>query len=677
MLLSIKNKIIMLSAGIALLAATSIFFTVTHYMGIGFADESARNITAMRRVVNRHIETLSNEYLEESKLIAKDSEVVSAIMGNDSRELLRVLKTLAEETNADFITVTDEKGKVIARTHSLRVGDSIDTHETVRKALNGEARSGVVAGTEVPFSIRASAPIKLSNRIIGTVSTGISLSDEEFVDDVKSFTELEFTVFKGDTREMTTIVKQGRRAVGTKMTNPEVLRTVIGNGKDFLARNNILGREYQTAYWPIKGLKGDNIGMWFIGMPVETMIKAQKNVTRSSLIVIAIIFPLIILGAWFMARTLSKPIVLTTDYASHVAEGDLDLELSVRTHDEVGILAAALISMVEKLKEKIAEAQEQTRLAALETEKAHQAMQEAEEARLRADSARREGMLQAAEELQGAVEIISAASEELSAQIEQSSAGSDMQSQRTSETATAMEQMNVSVLEVARSSGQASSTAGDAKATADQGADLVRSMVTGIATVKNYSEALEQEMQQLGASAETIGQIIDVISDIADQTNLLALNAAIEAARAGEAGRGFAVVADEVRKLAEKTMNATGEVEKAIGGIQRGTTKSIGQCSSTVREVVSVSELADNAGRSLTEILSLTDEVSDQIRSIAAACEEQSATSEQINRAVDEINHISVETSDAMRQSSEAIMDLAAQAQKLKSIIDHMKSENS
>ena len=674
---SIKNKIVLMAVGIALLTATAIFFTVTHYMGKGFADESSRNISVMKKVVDRHIANLSGEYLEDARLIAGNEEFIQRLIAGDVKGLHQLMKHFEKETGADFITVTDTTGKVIARVHSERAGDLASSHGTVRSALQGDSRSGIVAGTEIPFSIRAGAPVKQGNKIVGTISVGISLSDSAFVDDVKGFTGLEVTVFNGDTREMTTIIKQGKRAVGTRMSNPEVLKAVIDRGQQFLARNNILGQEYQTAYWPIKGMDGNNIGMWFIGMPIETMVKAQNNVTNSSLIVIAIAIPLIILGAWFVASTLSKPIVLTTDYATSVAGGDLDRDLDIKTKDEVGVLAAALNSMVSTLKEKISEAQEQTRLAAAETEKAHEAMKEAEEARAQAERAKREGMLQAASELQGVVEIISAASEELSAQIEQSSTGSDMQTQRTAETATAMEEMNASVLEVARSSGNASSTAEEARTMAREGADLVRTMVSGINTVQEYSETLENEMNQLGASAETIGRIIDVISDIADQTNLLALNAAIEAARAGDAGRGFAVVADEVRKLAEKTMSATGEVEQAIAGIQRGTKNSINQCSSTVQEVVSVSELAENAGHSLNEILNLTDGVSDQIQSIATACEEQSATSEEINHAVDEINRISTETSDAMRQSSEAIMDLAAQAQKLKAVIDHMHRENS
>ncbi|SDK92740.1 methyl-accepting chemotaxis protein [Maridesulfovibrio ferrireducens] len=674
---SILNKIVLMSVCMVLLTASSIFFTVDYYMSQGFAIESSNNIKTLKKVVDNHIATLSNGYLEESKMAANEDELVEAVQSKNYSKLKSVIDSFLRETGADLITVTDADGKVLARGHSDRRGDNVNSQATVRSALSNQSQVGIVRGTEVPFSLRASSPVKYDGRVIGTVSLGVSLNKESFVDDIKEFTGLEVTVFNKETRAMTTIFKSGQRVVGSRISNPEVIATVLDRGATFLARNNILGKEFQTAYWPIKGISGQNLGMWFIGMPVEALMKAESNVVNSSLLVILVIVPLMILAAWLIGKSLAKPIVLTTEFASFVAEGNLDHELTVTTRDEVGVLAGALIKMVANLKDMIAHAQEQTRLAAGETEKAHQAMAEAEEARAQAETAKREGMLQAARELEGVVAIISTASEELSAQIEQSSTGSDIQAQRTSETATAMEQMTASVLEVAESTGHASGTAHDAKATASSGANIVDTMIGGISEVQKHSENLQNEMVQLGHSSEKIGEIIDVISDIADQTNLLALNAAIEAARAGEAGRGFAVVADEVRKLAEKTMTATKEVEDAISGIQNGTRNSMAQCEDTVKEVVSVSEMAKNAGESLIGIQKLTDEVSDQIRGIATACEEQSSTSEEINRAIDEINNISTETSDAMRQSSEAVMNLASQAQRLQSIIEEINSDNS
>ena len=304
-------------------------------------------------------------------------------------------------------------------------------------------------------------------------------------------------------------------------------------------------------------------------------------------------------------------------------------------------------------------------------------MKEAEEAKIYAEHAKAEGMNAAANSIENVVEIVSSASEELSAQIEQSTQGAEIQSQRVAETATAMEQMNATVMEVAKNASQAAETADQAKHQAQDGAKVVTEVVTGIADVQSTALELKNDMTLLGKRAEEIGQILNVISDIADQTNLLALNAAIEAARAGDAGRGFAVVADEVRKLAEKTMTATKEVGDSIRGIQNEARKNIENVDLAVNRIGTVTNLATKSGNSLEEIVKFVDLTTDQVRAIATASEEQSATSEEINRSIEDVNRVSIETSDAMRQSAQAVGELANQAQVLKRLIDEMKSDGS
>lgn len=268
---------------------------------------------------------------------------------------------------------------------------------------------------------------------------------------------------------------------------------------------------------------------------------------------------------------------------------------------------------------------------------------------------------------------VAAASEQLSAQVSETKNGTAVQSERLSTTATAMEEMNATVLDVARNSATAREQADATNSKALEGSHLVSRLVAAIDEVNKVAIRLDTDMKELGKQAEASGTVLGVISDIADQTNLLALNAAIEAARAGEAGRGFAVVADEVRKLAEKTMQATSEVGASITNIQQATGNNIQQVTEAARRASEATELAGVSGAALTEIMNLTGKCAELIAGIATAAEEQSATSEEISSAVEAINRISSETADGMEQSAEAVHALASLAQDLKSLLDKLQ----
>ena len=382
------------------------------------------------------------------------------------------------------------------------------------------------------------------------------------------------------------------------------------------------------------------------------------------------------LGGYFSRKMLhqlgDEPGTLA-NLALRIAGGDLDAQFT-STRKEVGVFGA-MKHMVATLKGKIAEADQKSLEARDESEKARQATAEAHEARKHAERAKAEGMLQAAGQLEGVVEIVTSASEELSAQVEQSSRGADEQSARVRETATAMEQMNATVLEVAKNAQQAADVSGQAQKQAIEGAQIVSDAVKGIEAVHIQSLRIKEDMDELGKQAVGIGQVMSVIADIADQTNLLALNAAIEAARAGDAGRGFAVVADEVRKLAEKTMSATHEVGEAIKGIQEGTRKNIANVDKAGDTIAQANELSVRSGESLKQILEYVQLVNEQVQSIAAASEEQSAASEEINRSVEQVATISAETAQAMEQAARAVADLAQQSQVLQRLIVDMKDQ--
>lgn len=405
--------------------------------------------------------------------------------------------------------------------------------------------------------------------------------------------------------------------------------------------------------------------------------EAANNLSGSTTgvsILLGIVSVLGIIVAITITRIIVRPLAATQLYAQDVAAGNMDRELEVHTKDETGKLADALRSMVRALKANIAEAHTNSEEAQRATKEAHLAMAKAEEAARQAENAKREGMLAAATQLEGMVEIISSASTQLSAQIEQSDRGASESAQRLQEAATAMNEMNATVQEVARNAGSASGASSETKEKAEAGAHVVRQVVQSIGEVQQVSLQLKSDMAQLNERAQDINRIMGVISDIADQTNLLALNAAIEAARAGEAGRGFAVVADEVRKLAEKTMTSTLDVSNAIRAIQESTDKSMDAVDNAVRRIGEATELANQSGAALGEIVATVDTTSDQVQAIAAASEEQSAASEEINRSIIEVNDMSRLTADAMAEANNAVGDLTNEVHKLTDLIRQMKN---
>jgi methyl-accepting chemotaxis protein len=224
-------------------------------------------------------------------------------------------------------------------------------------------------------------------------------------------------------------------------------------------------------------------------------------------------------------------------------------------------------------------------------------------------------------------------------------------------------------MQSSKNTGEATEVSRSASEYANTGGQIVRETIGRMQEISNVVRDSAESIAKLAKSADQIGEIISVIDDIADQTNLLALNAAIEAARAGEQGRGFAVVADEVRKLAERTGKATGEITQMIKGIQEGTDVAVHSMEAGVQEVDKGRELADKAGDHLKEIVNISSQTLAMIEQIAKASEEQSNAAEQVSKNIESISSVSRETAQGAEQSSKAADDLTKQAESLNNMV--------
>ncbi|MBQ7618199.1 MAG: cache domain-containing protein, partial [Desulfovibrio sp.] len=627
MRISILYKIIAVLVASVLITGIAIFFTARSFMTDGFENDAKKNLEVMERMVNSEIENLLNKYLDASTLLGQSERLLLAINHGDLRVIKDILVEAQRQTDAQFITLADPNGKVIMRSHSDKREDSITRQVVVQKAMQGQATVNIERGTAVKFSVRAAAPIRNDGKIVGILVIGEALDSNRFVDHIKKVTGLEMTIFEGDTRIATTLMNNGSRAIGTRLTNQEAINTVLRRGLTYEANAVLFNKPFKTLYWPLKDNSNRIMGMWFIGLNHSTVVKTIDSIAFSCIIAIAIIVLLLSILGIIFSRALVKPLRRGVNFAKSVAAGSLNEELQVFRKDEIGDLADALRTMVAALKRKIAEAEEATGVAEEKTRLANEATSKAEEAARKAENAKREGMLTAAEQLEGMVTAISASASELSAQIEQSDRGAEESSQRLAAAAAAMDQMNNTVQDVARNASKAASVSLETRGNAEEGQKILEKAMTSINLVQKVSMELKTDMNTLHGHTQNISQIMNVISDIADQTNLLALNAAIEAARAGEAGRGFAVVADEVRKLAEKTMASTNDVSHAITAIQGSAQQSVNRMEEAMKNVEQATNLAVESGEALGRIVKNVEDTADEVRAIATASEEQSAAS--------------------------------------------------
>lgn len=353
-------------------------------------------------------------------------------------------------------------------------------------------------------------------------------------------------------------------------------------------------------------------------------VTAPASALRAQLLVIGLgIAAVVCFVGWFFSVKLVKPIPPILTRAREIAEGNLAGEpLEVKTNDEMGQLTASMNDMSTALRELIQEV-------------AHTSQE------------------------------VAAASTEIAASSDEIARGMNEQTSQVHQVSSAVEEMSASIVEVARKSADAANSAERSGKVASEGGQVVSDTISGMHAISEAVSASARSVEELGKRGDQIGEIIATINDIADQTNLLALNAAIEAARAGEHGRGFAVVADEVRKLADRTTQATEEIGSSIQAIQTETTEAVGRMNAGTDQVTTGVAKASAAGESLKQIVASAQDVSGMIQSIAAAAEEQSAASEEVARSIETISSVSQTTAEGGQQAAQAAGMLSQKAETL------------
>ncbi len=334
--------------------------------------------------------------------------------------------------------------------------------------------------------------------------------------------------------------------------------------------------------------------------------------------------------AWLLTRSITLPIAQALDAAEEIAEGNLTRPIKVDGDDEAGRLLAAMAKMQDKLRDTL-------------------------------------------QRIAGSATQLASAAEELNAVTDESARGLTQQNNEIEQAATAVNEMTSAVEEVARNAVSTSEASRNATTSAGDGRDLVQETVSAIERMSGDVQATATLIGDLANESRDIGKVLDVIRGLADQTNLLALNAAIEAARAGEAGRGFAVVADEVRALAHRTQQSTSEIERMIGSIQAGTEHAVDSMRNSTERAESTLNIAKGAGMSLDTINTAIVEINERNLVIASAAEEQAQVAREVDRNLVNIRDLSVQSATGAGQTSAASNELSRLAVDLNGMVGRFR----
>jgi len=335
---------------------------------------------------------------------------------------------------------------------------------------------------------------------------------------------------------------------------------------------------------------------------------------------------LTVLFAWLLTNSITKPIANALSAAEQIAEGNLTRPITVDGEDEAGRLLLAMSKMQDKLRDTL-------------------------------------------QRISGSATQLASAAEELNSVTDESARGLTQQNNEIEQAATAVNEMTSAVEEVARNAVSTSEASKNATTSAGDGRDLVQETVSAIERMSADVQSTATLIGDLANESRDIGKVLDVIRGLADQTNLLALNAAIEAARAGEAGRGFAVVADEVRALAHRTQQSTSEIERMIGSIQSGTEHAVDSMRNSTERAESTLNIARGAGMSLDTINSAIVEINERNLVIASAAEEQAQVAREVDRNLVNIRDLSVQSATGANQTSAASNELSRLAVDLNTLV--------
>ncbi|MDF2571801.1 MAG: Methyl-accepting chemotaxis protein signaling domain protein [Sporomusa sp.] len=633
--------------GIIILMVTALLLAGSSYFLSGYADLVNRD-AAIQGVasLNLELEDCRERVSTAAALVAGRSDIVQALTTQDPAAAMRAVEGISKQGSVSFIQVMDSQGRILAGEGKPAPGQFATNIIQQGKVA---AYYDAVPGQDV-MSV-AVVPVKApGGRVIGAVVTGVTVSQDLFVDKIKAIHKVDVTIFAGDVRVATTVEQDGKRVTGTKLDG-KIAASVLGQSQPFSGDAKILGMPYVTYYQPILGSDQKPIGVLFAGKSeVEALAVRNKSLLTMGAVGLVVFVFGVAFAAW-VARKLTKPLQELEVLMQQVGQGDLTVRAVVKSKDEIGRLTQSFNLMITNQADLVG------------------------------------AVTRASQEIAAASEHLAASSEEMSSTVNEVASNmgrvadhvqsGELAAQTAAEVLAQLADLIAVAKERAVSAEAVSVMTSQAAAT---GQSTVSGTVASITEMQAKIMETEDIISKLNDYSSQIGVITETITGIAAQTNLLALNAAIEAARAGESGRGFAVVAEEVRKLAEQSSSGAQEVAALLGKVTASTAAAVAASQLSRVGMEQVVSSTGTASTALDNILAAAGETVTDIDRIMKVADDEVASSNQIvtlisslTKGLQETAGLTREVASAAGQTAEVVETVAASAEQLTSMAAELK----
>mgnify|MGYP000870265209 FL=1 len=468
----------------------------------------------------------------------------------------------------------------------------------------------------------------------------VRISDNnDMFDEIGEITGGIANLFLGNTTVATNIVVNGERRIGAE-ADSSITEAVLERGEVYVGEADISGTIYLTIYQPVEDNNGSIVGMWMSGSPIDDINSTINSLLLSIFSTIILTGAIAIFVSVIFSRSIVRPIKEVNNQLKDIAEGEGDLtkEIHVKSQDEIGDMAKEFNKMLKSLRTMLSHVNQTSEQVAVSSG-----------------------------ELLSISEQTASATNQITISIQEVAKSAEIQGKNTEESAEAIAQITGGIQQIANSIGTVAEAANETMNQASIGNEYIQKVVGEVENMHNATTDTIEMMEKLTNHSNEIGKIIDVITGISEQTNLLALNAAIEAARAGEHGKGFAVVADEVRKLADQSRDSANQISEIIKFIQNDILKASEMASDANSVAKNGLSLAEETGKSFEQIVKSIENVSEQADELSTITEELSASIEQVNISIERISQLALTNSSSTSEIASASEEQLATVQEVTS----------